>query len=41
MISNENSRDLEIEEKIIKLILISPIQNIDKIILSLPKNRYK
>ena len=37
MISNENSRDLKIEEKIIKIILIPPIQNIDKIIIGLPK----
>ena len=37
MLSNENSRDLEIGEKIIKLILIPPIQNIDKIIFVLPK----
>ena len=37
MLSNENSRDLEIKEKIINLILIPPIQNIDKIILGLPK----
>ena len=37
MISNEKSRDLEIDEKIIKLILIPPIYNIDKIVLALPK----
>ena len=37
MLSNENSRDLEIGEKIVKLILTPPVQNIDKITFVLSK----
>ena len=39
MIENENTRDLEVNanSKIIKLILIPPIMNIEKIILSIPQ----
>ena len=39
MLSNEKSRDLEINEnsKIIKLILFPPIMNIDKIIFDIPR----
>ena len=37
MISNTNSRDIQVEEVMIKLILIPPIENIDKIIFALPK----
>ena len=37
MLTKEKSRDLEFEDKIVKLILIPPIENIDNIILVIPQ----